>query len=323
MTERENCLKVLNHEKPEWLPLQNDAFIDVGPWTENERGMRGTRITDEISIDSFGCVWTMHAGAPMPDMNYPMVISDITKWEEQVKIPDVDQWDWKTMSEWELRDYDGTKLIRYFSGTGLFDRLTALMGMEDALIALVEEPEKCSELCSAIADYKIKIVEKVAQYFKADVFMYTDDFAHAKGLFMSPECFRKVIKPHHARIIKAIRDHGMYAEQHCCGKCEAVVPDFVEMGAQMWYPAHAINDVEKIMQLYGDRLVICGGYHSQAACNRLDATEEELKAEAHRMVDTYAKYGGYIVGNTNSIFNLKNREILLQEVREYSKGFYQ
>lgn len=322
MTEKENCLKVLNHEIPEWLPLQNDAFVDVGQWAENERGMRGERITDIISRDPFGCLWTTHAGAPMPAVEFSPVLPDIEHWEKYIEIPDVSRWEWDTMARWELQNNDGTKLIRYFSGTGLFDRLTALMGFEQGLAALAENPEACSDLFSALADYKIQIIEHVAKTYHPDVFMYTDDFAHAHGLFMSPECYRKVIKPHHARILKAIRDNGMYAEQHTCGLCESVVPDFVEMGAQIWYPAHAINDVESIMRKYGDKLVICGGYHSQAKCNRPDATRADMVAEARRLVYTYAKYGGFIVGNTNSIFNLQNREYLLEELRRLGKDFY-
>ncbi|WP_286946025.1 uroporphyrinogen decarboxylase family protein [Acetobacterium sp. UBA5834] len=147
---------------------------------------------------------------------------------------------------------------------------------------------------SAVADYKIELIECVAKHYHPDVFCYTDDLAKADSLFMSPETYRQIIKPHHARIIEAIRKHDMIAEQHTCGKCDVIMDDYVEMGIQSFFPAQASNNLVGIQKKHGDKLVITGGFNSQGPAGFPDATAETLEAEALRMVEQYAVNGGYL-----------------------------
>lgn len=327
MTERENALKVYNHEIPEWIPNLFDSFYFVGVMAGNECGQRGEKIDEVTALDCFGIPWTFADGTPMPAENSALT-DDITEWKEVVKIPDPDTWDWEDLAKAELANYDGTKLLTYFCEEGLFDRLRDIMGFEDAMCALLTDPETCSEFFEAIADYKIKIVKNVAKYYKPDVFMYTDDIAKSDSLFMKPDTYRELIKPQQARIIKAIRDSGMIAEQHTCGKCEAVIPDYVEIGVQSFFPAQASNDLVRIKKEFGDKLIINGGFNSQGPCGRPDASEETMRAEARRMIDQYGKGGGYlavpiILGGVHfSIMDLDTQKQFYDEFTNYSKDFY-
>jgi hypothetical protein len=174
-----------------------------------------------------------------------------------------------------------------------------------------------------MAEYKLKIIKYVKEYFRPDVFMYTDDLAQATGLFISPEMYRQLIKPFHKTIIESIKDHGMIAEQHTCGKCELVICDFVEIGAESFYPAQASNDLVKIKDLYGDKLVICGGFDSQGACGMPDAPEEVMRAEARRIIDMYARGGGLIASTANvGISDPQCQEYIKDEFLKYSKDYY-
>jgi hypothetical protein len=249
--------------------------------------------------DLWGVRWIIENSGNAPREPFPVtdppLLEDITKWKETIKIPDVYAQDWEGGAKRELANYDGTKVLYYFDTEGLFNRLTDLMGMENALCALIEEPEACYKFFSAAADYKIKIIECAAKYLKPDVFSYMDDMASANALLMSPNTYRKLIKPHHERIIKAIRSHGMIAEQHTCGRCEEIIDDFVEIGAQVWHPAQAVNDVAGIQKRYAGKLVIAGGADSQGACFQETGTFEEGVKEARRCIDTYAPLRGYLM----------------------------
>ena len=323
MTERENCLKVYNHEIPEWIPLQSEAITNVGNWTCNERGSRGVRLNDTESYDGFGVIWTTHCGESMPAVGYDYVLKDVCEWKNCVDFPNVDKWEWKSLAEYELRGYDGTTVLRYFCEEGLFDRLVSLMGFENALCSLVTEPDACKEFFAEMTEYKLKVIKNVATHFKPDVFMYTDDLAQSTSLFMSPESYRSLIKPFHRIIIKAIKDHGMIPEQHTCGKCEQIIDDYVEIGVESFYPAQPSNDLIKIKDLYCDRLVICGGFNSQGECGMLGASEEVMRAEARRIIDMYARGGGLIANTSNAGLSDPNcQKYIYDEFKKYSKDYY-
>ena len=325
MTERENALIALNHGKPAWVPYRGSSTYMVGRTAMRENGGVDENFRGIGGMDDWGVEWVL----PSPeskDQAFPLhktfVMDDITLWREQVKIPDVNACDWEAAAQRELAGYKGDKLMVYFDTEGLFNRLTDLMGMENALCALALEPEACSEFFSAVADYKIQVVEHAAKYFKPDVFCYMDDVASATGLMMSPAMWRELIKPHHARIIQAIRDNGMIAEQHCCGKCEAIVPDFVEMGVQAWLPAQKINDIETIQKKYGKMLCIDGGVDSSGGrCFQVDGTYEDGVAEVHRCLDSYAKNGSYML---HAFFfgTEGGKQGFIEEAERYCRNFY-
>ncbi|MBR0131000.1 MAG: uroporphyrinogen-III decarboxylase [Firmicutes bacterium] len=292
MTQRENILKVYNHQKPEFTPIYMEAVHIAGIWSNNETGVRGEEVRPGVKTDVFGTEWSMTHGAPVP-MPGNYVLDDICNWRNLV-FPDPYSWDWDYLASVELKDYDKTKALVYFCEQGCFDRLTQLLGFEKALMALVEEPDECYVFFQAMADYKIKVIECVAKHYHPDVFTYTDDIAQATSLFMRPDIYRELIKPAHARIIKAIRDHGMIAEQHTCGKWEAVAEDYVEIGVQSEFPGQSSNDLISIIKKYGDKIVINGGFDSQGPAGYRDATAEVMAEEAKRMAREYAVLGNYI-----------------------------
>lgn len=87
-------------------------------------------------------------------------------------------------------------LVSGFVEMGLFERSYLLMGMEEALMAYYTHPEEMSDLCSAIADYKIAVIRKYHQVTGMDILWYGDDWGTQSNLFLSPEIWRKVIRPH-------------------------------------------------------------------------------------------------------------------------------
>lgn len=293
MTERENVLLVYNHKKPQWTPIWFEAVQVVGFWSNNECGLRGERVRENVGLDVFGVEWNLGHGSPMPVLgNY--MLEDICDWREVVKFPEPKTWDWEMLAAVELKDRDPNKALTYFCEQGLWDRLVQLMGFENAAMALLTDPEECEAFFARMTQYKIEVIECVAKYYKPDIFMYTDDIAKSDSLFMHPNTYRDLIKPYHAKIIQAIKDNGMIAEQHTCGKCDAVMDDYVEIGLDCFFPAQASNDIVAIQKKHGDKLCINGGFDSQGAAGYEDADEETTRAEARRMANEYAVNGGFI-----------------------------
>jgi len=76
------------------------------------------------------------------------VLKDITKWKESVKAPSV----FYTDEEWAAAIAHANSVDRKdefvtaFCAPGIFEMTHHLMGIEDALMALYEEPEAMQEL---------------------------------------------------------------------------------------------------------------------------------------------------------------------------------
>jgi hypothetical protein len=319
MTERGNILSVYRQEKPEWTPIYMEAIYLVGIWANNETGLRGERVREDVGLDVFGVEWNLGHGAPVPVPN-KYLLEDICDWRT-IQFPKPKTWDWESMAAQELKDYDDSKALNYFCEQGCFDRLTQLMGFENALMSLVMEPEECSAFFSAVADYKVELIQCVAKYYKPDIFTYTDDVAKVDSLFMKPDTYRELIKPHHARIVAAIREHGMFAEQHTCGKCEAIIDDYVEMGIQSWFPAQPSNDLVGIQKKHGDKLVINGGFDSQGPAGYPDASAEIMQEEARRMANTYAVNGSYICLPMIGSLGVEPTEMQMMQIGAFMQEF--
>lgn len=299
MTPKENILAVLNHEKGEWTPHYVTDMIGVGfgsgPGPAFEKGPLGG------GSDAFGVNWVTPAsggGAPIPEPGKFQLDSDtITDWKKIVTFPDLAKFDWEAQAKAEFAMANGnrdTQAVDFGSGNGPFERLAALMGFEEALMAMALEPEATGDLLNAIGDYKIQVAEYVKKYYNPDSFTNYDDIATERGLFMSPETYRKLIKPVHTKMCKAIKDLGMIPIQHTCGKADIIVEDMIETGAAAWTSVQPTNDIEGILQKYGDRLAIMGGYDSNGAPGMPDTSLEIIEKEVHRCYETYGKYNSFI-----------------------------
>ena len=292
MTARENYLMtVVEHKNTGKIPLCGvDSAICGGQFETFENGPLGG------GLDGFGVEWEVTAtagGQPSP-VPHNYILDDIAKWEDVVKFPDLDAYDWKGQAEAQLANADRkNQVVDYHSYNAQFMRLTYLMGFENGMCAMLIDPDACKALLTAITDYKIKIVERVAEYFKPDFFTSFDDVAMERGLFISPNAYRTMIKPQHKRLNDAIKAYNMHPVMHCCGLCESIVPDFIEEGAVAWTSAQPINDIAAIQKTYGDKISVIGGYDTNGKAGTQFATDDIIDAEVKRCVETYGPLGSY------------------------------
>jgi hypothetical protein len=296
LSPKENYLRCLRHEDYEYVPLFHfgpGGDVGIAGFFPPEVGDPSTGF-----VDGFGVRWAASesaAGGLIPEPG-KFVLEDVTRWKKDVVIPDVEKYDWEKLSsgggEFPI-DRDKTAFA-IIANCGPWERLAALMGFEGAMIAMIEEPEATFELLTAITDYKIALAKKTKKYFDADTFTNFDDIATERNLFMSPETYRQLIKPQHIRLNRAVRELGMIPIQHTCGHAELCVEDYIETDAAAWNSVQPTNDLAAILDKYGDRFCLEGGFDSNGKPGRPDATIEDLKAEVERCFREYGSKRGFI-----------------------------
>ena len=335
LTPRENMLIAYRHGTPPILP---NIMLDAGIMFARPELERYTGFTR--GKDGFGVEWQYQA-----NVNAPMVVSkplfeDISEWREYFKFPDLDAIDWKAQAEKDLHtnfiaadeksaarlskksNLDGDKLGYFMVLNGMFERMHALMGFENALISLLEDPEASFDFFSAMADYKIAYFRKIAEFYPVDVIAAHDDYGAAGGMLMSPDTWRTLLKPNLKRMVDACHELGIIYEHHSCGFIEPIIPDLVEIGVDALDPLQVVNkNMPEIKQKYQDRLTFVGGIDNVGVADREGVTEAEVVADYHRCVDTLAPGGSYVV--FTSAATSDNIPIMLLEHLKYgAKKYY-
>ncbi|MDR0597226.1 MAG: hypothetical protein LBG14_01820 [Treponema sp.] len=128
--------------------------------------------------------------------------------------------------------------------------------------------------------------------------MNFDDIATERNLFMSPETYRALIKPHHKRLNDAVKNLGMIPVQHTCGHAEACVEDYIETGAVSWNSVQPRNDIAGLLDRYGDRFSLEGGFDTTGKPSYSNASVEEVIAEVERCFRDYGGRKGFIFTST-------------------------
>ena len=324
MTERENYLLAMSGQKPQWVPNFSKAVDMIIP------AIFISHLMTEEKRDFFSVPWTINESGPMIDCRIPPVMTDVNDWRKFVHFPDVDSFDWETASKMQLADHDPNKAILILPNLGggtMFMPLMNMMGFADGLCALVEEPEVCKELFAYITDFYEKCIPYVVKYYKPDVYIVGDDLCTAQNSFVSMNIYREIMKPFYQRQIDAVHRAGLPAELHMCGKCEEYVEDFVEMGATSWQPAQGLNDISRLQKKYGKKLIIVGTWSTDGPAEKPDATEEVVRGEVRRCLDTYAADGGVVFWDGGALGagedQLQRRAWVNDEMEKYGKTFYQ
>ena len=315
ITAKENYLRTIFHQNPEWVPFMNEAVITVLP-PICERPA-------ESGFDVFGTKWIFvpeaEGGTYPAQGNY--VITDIENWKTQLRIPDVSQFDWTAAKEKAAAIDRSRYLVSGFIEMGIFERIYLLMGMEEALVAFCTNELELYDLAGAIADYKIQFLTKYHETVNMDLLWYGDDWGTQSNLFIPPQTWQKIIKPHTKRIYDCAKSLGIIINQHSCGKIETILPDIVEMGADIWNPCQPCNDLKLMKHKYGDRICFCGGIDSQFILDNPNADANAVVEEVKRRINEMsADNGGYIAGPSHEVpYDPIKLDAMYKTINEYGR----
>ncbi|MBQ4370232.1 MAG: veratrol--corrinoid protein metyltransferase [Oscillospiraceae bacterium] len=336
MTEKENLLMTLRGEIPEWLPRYGivadpnskhpPAVLDVTPSLT-----RGTRGTGAGGFDIWGVefVATESTGGQALPVPNKYLITDITKWRDVIHAPSLEGVDWEAMARKDLANIDRTQTaVKLGTHVGYFQNLMNFMGFEEGMCAMMEEPEECVALMDYLANFYDEVTRKACEYYKPDILGITDDTATAINPFISVELYREMIKPFHARLGAIAQHYGIeFVDMHDCGRCEDFIDDWLDFGVNMWNPAQVMNDLVGIKKKYAGKLTLIGCWDSSGPAGWTGASEELVRSEVRRVIDTFAPNGnfcfwGSVYGPIDAEDTKNRARWMTEEYDSYGRTWY-
>jgi len=181
-----------------------------------------------------------------------------------------------------------------------------LRGWDVFLLDLLERPVLAEALMDRLVDAYCERFDRywtcLGQYL--DVVVVSDDLGTQAAPILSPELYRKRVKPYHKRLYSHIKQKsGAFLFMHSDGSIYRLIPDLIEAGIDILNPVQASAaemDTKKLKEEFGEVLVFWGGGRdTQRILPK--GTKEEIRDEVKHRIDDLAPGGGFVFAQVHNI----------------------
>ena len=324
LTEKENFLRLVDGEQPEYLPK-----YDFFGWGGGASMFRDQKSPDGYTLDEFGVEYTTSEASMGGMMPVPgrIFLKDIRQWRDVVKVPSLRDVDWEQMAKKDLKDKDLANKPLILHNAGYFMTLMNMMGFVDGLCAMQEEPEEVYALFDYLSGYYLEKEKGLLKYYHGDIYELADDTAAMQFPFISAETYRQLVKPFHRREAELALNAGLRVGMHDCGKCECFIDDWIDIGVRLWEPAQVGNDLAAIQQKYKGKLTFAGGWDNQGPISFPETPDEALAQALRDYIDAYAPGGGFaymasVVGSQGDDYFQRKMKLVDQVYEDYGRDWY-
>ncbi len=190
---------------------------------------------------------------------------------------------------------------------GIFESAFWLRGFEDFYRDLGSNSPLVEAILDATLQFRLdywgRALEEVGDFI--DVVVEYDDLGHQSGLLISPDMYRRYLKPRHKQLFEFIKGRSHAAVLlHTCGAIYELIPDLIETGVDILNPiqvsAGKMGDTRKLKQEFGTELAFWGGgVDTQSVLPR--GTPQQVKDEVRRRIEDLAPGGGYVFAAVHNI----------------------
>lgn len=167
-------------------------------------------------------------------------------------------------------------------------------------------PQAVEKFFDRILEIKINYWKKVFESAsnEIDVIEEADDLGSQSNLLISPELYRKFLKPRQKELFEFIhKNSNAKVLYHSCGSIKSLIPDLIEIGVDALNPIQfsALGmDSNELKREFGKELVFWGGgIETQNILPK--GTTEEVKSNVKRQLEVLSKNGGYIFSTVHNI----------------------
>ena len=302
MTSRERVIEVINHRKPDRIPLNG--------WLGNEE------FAPKV-VKAFGSLQAAHdryefdfAGVPAPcpfrwdlyhDRKMARKPEPLTA-EDILDIPLTDPDDaaaYERMKEAVRKNKETKDRFTSAFTYGYFENFSAVLGLETQLVNFAIFQDEIKELNRRMAAWNKKFAHNALDV-GVDMIHFSDDWGAQRSLLFDPKQWWEMVYPYHADVVGSIKKRNAYASLHSDGHVAQVLDGIVKIGFDVVHPFQesAGMDLSLFKRDYMRSFTVMGGLDVQTTIGF--GKYDFLKSEIERIVGMF-RDGGLIFCTSHAI----------------------
>jgi hypothetical protein len=276
MSRRENILKAVRFESPEYIPMgfhisgacwnhyPHDALFELKeshpflfPGFKRPEGDPAANIPQwqragAQYTDLWGCVWE----TPEDGITGAVVKHPLADWDafggysppDPEKMIGWDPVDWKKKAEQAEKTRAAGGLVRGGLRHGhTFLTLSYIRGYENLIFDMTDEEPRLWKLIEMVEEYNMALVGHFMD-LGVEYMGYAEDLGMQVGPMLSPAHFKKYIKPSYERLMTPARKAGCIVHMHSDGDIRDLVDDLIDGGVQVVNLQDLANGIDWIKE---------------------------------------------------------------------------
>lgn len=284
MHSKENVLKAIRFEGPDFIPMR--FSVNAACWNNYDQEALKDLIESHKTLfpnykrpsgrvepnyilnaragapyrDPWGCVWeTAEDGITGSVHEHPLA-----DWKDfkSYKAPDPGRTDgtypvdWKGLSEGVRKAKEEGRLVHLGLPHGhSFLRLQDIRGYESVIFDMMDGSPEFLKLLGMVEEFNYGYTMRCLE-LGPDIMGYAEDLGMQSGPMLSPELFRKFIKPLYQRCMKPARDQGCAVHMHSDGDIRSLVDDLIDGGVEALNLQDLVNGLDWIEGRLAGKLCI-------------------------------------------------------------------
>lgn len=284
MTRRENILKAIRFDTPEYIPIV--FHINAACWHAydqealkdlieahtflfpNYQRPTGTIVPDYLLnarkdqpyTDPWRCTWeTTDDGITGTVHRHPL-----ESWDRFAAYtpPNPENTDGTYPIDWEqmktnvrtIRN-NGDVVVGGLPHGHTFLRLQDLRGYTNLIMDMADEHPNLLRLLDMVADFNYDVIRRWTK-LDPDMMTYPEDLGMQVGPMISPKYFRKYIKPIYQRLMQPARERSIPVHMHSDGDIRTLVDDLIDGGVEILNLQDLVNGIDWIAAKLRGRVCI-------------------------------------------------------------------
>jgi uroporphyrinogen decarboxylase len=317
MDQAGNCIKYINSLGNVEEYFNPDVTDEGMKQFAIDKGFAKVDPERKTVFDLFGVGWDIQSEGVNPKVH---PLQDMASYNS---------YHWPVPGDRDMMKYGKSAVQKYrdqyfllgFQHIGLFERCWCLRGYENFMCDLMLEPDFVEEMLDNILKYKLAEAQMYVN-LGVNAVRLGDDWGLQKGLQISPQHWRKFIKPRQEKLYRFYHEAGLPTFQHSCGDISSIIPDLIEIGLNVLHPIQPLSmDIAELAERYGKQLTFWGGVDTQEVLPYWEP--EAIKCEVKRVFGILGRNRKYIIAPSQEVMSdvrPENVAALIEGIRECKIG---
>jgi uroporphyrinogen decarboxylase len=280
--------------------------------------------------DEFTDAWGIRWKRPASSHYYDISFSPLSEAERN----EVKKYAWPVVDEFVdgegvagvLARLEDTQFALFTCLAGVFEQATYLRGMTRFYTDIHDDPALFEALLDGVLEAELALYGRFFEIAgeRLDMVQYWGDLGSQHGPLISPDHYRRYVKPREAELVEFTRKHtNAKIALHSCGAVYDFIPDAIDAGYDVLNPVQttaAGMDPVRLKREFGADLVFWGAVDTQRVLPF--GSSEDVENEVKRQIDTLAPGGGYILApchNIQALTPVENVLGLFEAARSYGR----